>query len=562
MKRWIFYFSIATLISTADKVMSQSITAVDPLVKVLKYQNSLPESIPVAYVALGENATFQYVVRSGVNLKSLKVTYVPATNGQVKLAKCNIGYPGYVKLDQLAGRAPAPDRIRAEDKYYPDPIFDFAPPHIPASTNQPIWVSIPVNLEQAPGIYKGKLIFSWISRGRLLKTERPLSVKVYPVKIKNTRLLNSNWLFYENRMSPPFAKLKYMNRGQEVIPYSPKFWELMEVVAKNMQEYRQNVFYISPLRETIYGFSNGRFTFDFSNFDKLVSIFKRYGVAKYIEAGHIGGRDGAWDAPFVINHMEKDANGIFQMKNIAINDPRARTFHSQFFPALVRHLKAKGWYSTYFQHLIDEPTDADAASYQAVSKLVKTYAPDLKIIDALSTTNIAGSIDVWVPQLEFLAGHESFFKQRANKGEMVWLYTCWLPQGNFANRFIELPALKNRLLPWISYKYGIKGNLNWGYNYWVDSPAEKADRLDGNSIFPGGDSWLVYPKYNGLYPSIRQDLMRAGMFDHELMSMLGERNPAKATELVNKVIYNFDRYNMDITNFRSVRRQILEALTK
>jgi len=562
MKRSILYFSVITLISTADMVKSQSIIAVDPLVKVLKYQNDIPESKPTAYVALGEYATFQYIVNSPVDLKGLKVSYVPASNGSVKLERCNIGYPGYVKLDELASRTPASDRIQSKDKFYPDPIFDVAPQNIPANTNQSVWISIPVNLNRTSGTYNGKLVFSWIKGNKILKTERTFSIKVYPVKIKSTRLLNSNWLFYENRLSPPFAKLKYMNHGQDVVPYSPKYWQLMEIIAKNMQEYHQNVFYISPLRETIYSLNNGRFSFDFSNFDKLVTIFKRYGVAKYIEGGHIGGRDGGWDAPLVVNYMEKDANGIFQLRNITINDPRAKAFLSQFFPALVKHLKERGWYGTYFQHLIDEPTDVDASSYQVVSRLVKSYAPDLKIIDALSTTKLAGSIDIWVPQLGFLADHESFFRERANKGEMVWLYTCWLPQGNFANRFIELPALKNQLLPWISYKYGLKGTLNWGYNYWVDTPALKADRLEGNSVLPGGDSWIVYPKYNGLYTSIRQELTRSGIYDYELLSMLGERNPARAASLVNQVVYSFDRYNMDISSFRSVRKQILEELIK
>lgn len=35
--------------------------------------------------------------------------------------------------------------------------------------------------------------------------------------------------------------------------------------------------------------------------------------------------------------------------------PDADAFYAQFFPALVAHLKQRGWLGTYLQHLADEP---------------------------------------------------------------------------------------------------------------------------------------------------------------------------------------------------------------
>lgn len=537
-----------------------SITNVDPLEKVLKNQDNLPGITALADAARGEYATFQLVLQATVPLKGLKVSYQAASNGSSRLTTAKVGYVGYVKLNNLAGRSSARDQIRAKDRLYPDPIFTSAPAMIPANSNQSVWLSIPIPAGQAAGLYTGKVIFEGWRGNQAFKQVQEIKVNVYPVNITQNTLLSSNWLFSENRLSPPSAKLKYMNGGKEVVPYSARYWELLEVVAKNMQAYRQNVLYVSPLRESSYALKNGQYTFDFSNFDRFVSLFKRYGVAKYIEGGHLGGRNGGWGTPFVLSFMNPDEQGVFQLKNVALQDAKAKGFYAQFIPALVRHLKEKGWYSTYYQHLIDEPGDDNAAGYNQVSRLIKSFAPDMKIIDALSTKEVSGNINVWVPQLDYLAANAAFFQDRIKKGESVWLYTSWLPQGEFANRFIELPLLKNRMLSWICFKYNLKGNLNWGYNYWSGDPYANADIKEGESVLPGGDSWIVYPTYGGLRSSIRQEAQRDGSLDFELLSMLHKKNPARAKQLSGAIIQSYSQYNLDIPHFRAVKKDILKSL--
>jgi hypothetical protein len=557
-------FSLVMALTNRDKDTTQSnitISSVDPLVKVLRTEQNFKTSSAVADVARGEYATFQFVLRSGINIDQLKVTYQEATKGSSSLGNAKIGYVGYVKLNNLAGRSSARDQIRSIDHYYPDPILDKAPASIRRNQNQAVWITIPIPAGKAAGSYSGKVIFEGRTGNNAFRVAKDISVNVYNVNITKNTLQTSNWFFFENRLSPPYSKLKYMNDGKDVVQYGPRYWQLMEVVAKNMQTYRQNVLYVSPLRETGYALNNGKYTFDFSNFDKIVSLFKRYGVANTIEGGHIGGRTGGWDGPLAINYMAPDANGIFQMLNADVNSKVARDFHAQFFPALVKHLKAKGWYNSYYQHLIDEPTDRDAENYKNISRLIKGFAPDIKVIDALSTNQLAGNIDVWVPQLEYLAQNADFFQSRIKKGESVWLYTCWLPQGDYANRFVELPLLKNRILPWICFKYNLKGNLNWGYNYWIGDPYANADVKDGESVQPGGDGWMVYPVYGGLQSSIRQESQRDGSFDYELLTMLSKKNPAKARQLAAAMVKSYDNYTMDIPHFRTVRREILKSLS-
>jgi hypothetical protein len=77
---------------------------------------------------------------------------------------------------------------------------------------------------------------------------------------------------------------------------------------------------------------------------------------------------------------------------------------------------------------------------------------------------------------------------------------------------------------------------------------------------PAGTDWIVYPKDGKLLSSMRMEAMRDGIGDHELLSMLAQRDPALARKLAAETILNFDRYDTDIARFRARRLQLLEAL--
>ncbi len=134
------------------------------------------------------------------------------------------------------------------------------------------------------------------------------------------------------------------------------------------------------------------------------------------------------------------------------------------------------------------------------------------------------------------------------------------PQGEFANRFIEQPLWKTRILHWINYQYGLTGYLHWGYNCWNSNPF-KETAVDFGGL-PAGDSWIVYPGMDGPLDSIRFEAMRDGIADYELLSMLGESDPNGAKALTSRRIQAIDKYNCDVKSFRQTRRELLEKLSK
>jgi hypothetical protein len=216
------------------------------------------------------------------------------------------------------------------------------------------------------------------------------------------------------------------------------------------------------------------------------------------------------------------------------------------------------------QHLADEPTPGNAASYRAIAALVRKYAPDLRIIEACHTKDLTGAIDIWVPQLNFLHHDYAHYRERQQAGDEVWFYTCVFPQGEYANRFIEQPLMKTRLLHWINYRYGITGYLHWGYNQWTaEDPFTKTTPPHGGPPYlPAGDAWIVYPGKEGPLDSIRFEAMRDGIVDYELLSLLAEKDRDLAMQLASRHVLDFDRYDCDVKTFRETRRTLLERLSQ
>lgn len=549
--------TMLTITASAQQIYV-SLQYVDPLQKVFKESAFFPDLPAVSNVARGEHATFQFAFRSNVDVKDLHaIVRSNASEHHFIQQNASIGYVGYVGVGRTISN-PAVDRLTSPSGLYPDPILDTAPVFLPPDCTQPIWVDINIPKNIKPGEYPAKLIVEGIALHKRFSKEIPFKIHVYPVTIDSTSLWVTNWYNTDS------LALSLMNDNKPVKPFSEKYWGLLDVIAKKMAAYCQNVVMISPLQLTQYTVSNQKYTFDFSRFDKTVQIFKKAGALKRIEGGHIGGRMGNWDSNFGVFVPEmKEDKTVFD--NYPMTDSIAQNFYAQFIPALVNHLKEKGWYNIYLQHIADEPTDENYQSYIDIATFIKKLAPNIKLIEACHTHKLNDVLDIWVPELDFLAKDYSFYQQRQQAGNEVWFYTCLAPQGNFANRFIRLPLIKTRLLHWINFRYGITGYLHWGFNQWHNiHPFEETTgiNMESGNVLPGGDSYIVYPGYGKLYSSVRLETMRDGIDDYQLLKMLAQKYPDKAKELCREVVYRFDWYDTNIMAFRKKHQEILELLSQ
>jgi hypothetical protein len=533
-----------------------AVWAVDPLIKVFRDAPPREAEEAIAEVARGEHATLQVVVRCDEPIEGLEASIDGAglrhADGDATLPVASVRFAGYVPVTRPTP-TPSSDRLRPAPADYPDPLLEECSIDVAPDSAQPIWITVPVPMDARPGAYLGQLHLSGIAGGEPASAAIPLRITVYDVVVGPSRLWVTNWYF-----------TRFHHLQNEPEPYSEEFWLLLGRFARNMAEHRQNVAWVSPLDLARCELdAGGRMIFDFSRFDRWVKVFMEAGVIGRIEGRHIGARSGPWVSPFVVRILRPE-NGRIISATADPASPQAEAFYRQFLPALVAHLKERGWLDRYLQHLADEPIEQNIESYRAMAELVHTHAPELRIIEACHTKDLIGAIDVWVPQLNYWHRDADYYAQRRAEGEEVWFYTCMFPQGEYANRFIELPLIKTRLLHWINYRYGATGYLHWGYNAWrddVDPFANPApDHPAGRTILPAGDAWIVYPGKEGPLDSIRFEAMRDGIADYELLCMLGDKDPHAARRLVARHILDFDRYDCNVPAFRATRRELLTLL--
>jgi hypothetical protein len=542
---------------TLDEILT--VAAVDPLQKIFRESSYFPEGAASADAARGEYASLQFVLRSSRNIRRLSARVEPVRSGSAVFAGASARFVGYVKVSRRAPN-PSHDRLVPPSGYYPDPLLESPAIDVLRDAAQPIWVTVPVPQDASPGAYRGNVIFSGTIEGKTFRVSRPFTVNVFPVTIKGTRLWVTNWFFTDP------ATLKMLNAGRPVELYTPRYWELVRLLARKMKEYRQNVAWVNPLDLVKFSRAGGRWGFDFANFDKTVNLLIEEGVIGRIEGGHIGGREGGWESQFVVNVPAVNPDGTTLEKR-PISDPEAAGFYGQFIPALTAHIKDKGWDGIYMQHIADEPTAFNTKTYIEIASFIKNLAPGLKVIEACHSKDVNNVVNVWVPELDYFSDDLAFYQGRQQSGDEVWFYTCLAPQGEFPNRFIELPLLKTRYVHWLNFRYGATGYLHWGFNCWQMSPdanpflEASALQVGGNPL-PGGDSWIVYPAPGKVLSSIRLEAMRDGIFDYELLKMLEDRQPEKAQEMCRKLVFSFTSYDLDIRAFRSVRAEILELLSK
>ena len=543
---------LLTLFTAAAKGPELELWTADSLVKIFPDATPHRSTSATVDVARGETASLQVVLRSDAPIRGLQahVSEFKRRLAPGTLLPRPVRFVGYVPVDRPTQK-PSQDQLRKPPADYPDPLLECDSLDVMAGTAQALWVTVPVPTNAPPGVYRATLVLRGRADAKEIHARQQLTVKVYPAAVGASRLWVTDWF----AMHWPHLQVSPQ-------PESDQYYALLRRYARNLADHRHNVALISPLALARYSVApGGRLGIDFSRFDRWVEIFRQEGAVGRIEGGHLGGRKGGWESEFVVTVQQ-----IKQDQVVAGHadpaSPEADAFYSQFFPALVAHLKEKGWLDSYLQHLADEPITRNLASYRAMAALARKYAPQLRIVEACHSKDLVGAIDVWVPQLNFLHQDFAHYQQRQRAGDEVWFYTCVFPQGEYANRFLEQPLIKTRLLHWINFRYGVTGYLHWGYNHWTqDSPFTHTTRPHGGPPYlPAGDPWIVYPGIDGPLDSLRFEAMRDGIADYELLCLLAEKDPAAAQQLAERLVLDFDRYDTSLATFRATRRELLRQV--
>jgi hypothetical protein len=540
-------------------VVPDSITCVqvDPLVKIFKEDETFPETSDSAHVAKGETASFQFVLRSENPISNLQVAAGDLVNGNRRIPSSLKAFTGYHQVGMYAP-TPSRDVLRPASGFFPDYLQETESLEVDALSNQPVWINYDIPRDAAAGIYQAEVTFSGSMQGKSFSITKQLSTKVYNVTVPEQTMWVTHWIQTKD------YQLRQLNNDSQVTPFSELYWALLKLLANKARDLGQNTFVISPLDLTQFTISGNTYTFDFSRFDQHVEFYIREGGLRRLEGDVLGERDGNT----ILMKLPVGGGGLAKYE---FSDSRIQNFLAQFMPALYNHIKSKGWEDIYIQHLADEPgKGGQTTAYKQIAAFIKDKVPQIKFVEAIdpwSDIEGMGILDVYVAQLGVCHTNYAFLKTHQASGKEVWMYTCMYPQGNYANRFFELPLIQTRILSWINYKYGITGYLHWALNAWPDWYDNWKNHAaiplgTAGGCLPAGDSWIVYPAYRKVYSTVRYEAMRDGIKDYDLLKLLEKKNPARAQEIVNSVVFYFDNYNSSVEAFRATRIKMLTWLSE
>jgi len=505
-----------------------SLKKVDALYKILPSDRSVPEFNDTLRVARGEGSTIQFLISSEDTLDNMNLEL--EWKGKTPAVSATIGWVH--DIDEVMY---ADDSTRLQDPAgrYPDPIYNYPPKGKRATA----WTDIKIDRNAKAGCYKAKVT---LTADNCRKTSCNFILKIYDVTLPEKRSLTlSNWHYSQG--------MEMMNGGRKVRAGSERYFQLLEIIAAEAARYNQNCWCIVCRPELKYNDDGTELILDFSKFDREVELLMKYGNLQRMTSGHFGGKDTALNDDLSFNVPCQDESGAIHTVEVAADDPRLDKYIKDYFPKLQKHLEEKGWLEIYAQHLADEPQEGGAESWAKVAAKIKTAAPGIRTVEACDRHIDNMDIDVRLLDKDIAE------LAPATGGKERWMYVCVVPQQNFANRFVQQPLIKTRLLHWINYRYDATGFLHWGLNWW---DSYRQIRI------PDGDSFLLYPDNEKVFPSIRAFAQRDGVDDYELLKMIQEADSAKAIEFAKELIYAPDDYNLDIRHFRDVRRRMLEFLSE
>ena len=416
----------------------------------------------------------------------------------------------------------------------------------------------------SPGRYDVSFTLT-AGEARLTQT---VSVDVSATALPAQTLIHTDW-FHADCLSVYYG----------VEPWSEAHWRIVENFMENAAAHGVNCLLtplFTPPLDTAVGHERPTvqlvdvtkkgyaYTFGFDRLFRWIMLAKKHGV-QYFEFSHFFTQWGAKHAPKVIAHTKTGDRRIFGWETQATSRGYVG-FLRQLGQALLDFTQSLGITDRCFVHCSDEPGRGDLAQYKKVAAVVREAFPRYRQLDALSDYSFYenGLVETPVPG-------EGEIDRFAGRVPHLWTYYCC---GQFndelPNRFIAMPAARNRILGALLWKYDCEGFLHWGYNFYFTQyslrPVDPFRETDAGGAFPSGDSFVVYPGEDGKpLTTLRQQMFFAGLQDlRALRAAEAKTDRQTVTALLRDTMgeIDFSHYPMDPAAFERMRGAVSALLEK
>lgn len=261
------------------------------------------------------------------------------------------------------------------------------------------------------------------------------------------------------------------------------------------------------------------YSYDFSRLRRWIGLCRKNGI-RYLEIVPLFTQWGLKYSPVIKARKNAEEYNLFGWHVLA-TDPAYAAFLRDFLPKLIAVLREEEVFEFCRFHISDEPSAEHIEEYRRAHSIVKPLLEGAPVLDALSQYVYyeEGLVDIPVTPLDRRL--QTFLEHDV---QQQWIYYCCVQDIEVSNRFLAMPSYRNRILGLQMYKYGIKGFLQWGFNFYNSQlslyPINPYITTSAEQAFPSGDAFSVYPWGNGVQPSLRALIFREALQDIEICRLL------------------------------------------
>ena len=437
---------------------------------------------------------------------------------------------------------------------------------------QVLWVRIDVPKDFPAGKYPVTLEFlplsghSWdpVAENASYTT---LNLEVLPYNIPDQSLIYTQW-FYADCIADYY----------DMPVYSEEHWDMIEKYIKTAVDTGINMILtpiISPPLDTAKGIyrtnvqlvditvQGDNYSFDCTKLERWIDLCKKHGI-KYFEISQLFSQWGLKYTPGIVANVNGEQEYIFGW-HVESTSPKYAAFLRQFIPAVVDCLKKKGVYQNTIFHISDEPTENSLEIYKYACELIKPLIGSSKLMEAISNYGFykKGLVDIPVTDA---ASMRDFLGKDVKE---QWVYYAEDLNG-ISIRHLSAPPYRNRIMGLQLYKYGIKGFLHWGYNFYNTALSYHTINpyitTSGEKTLMSGGAFSVYPDTNGALLSTRALVFYEGLQDFAVCRLLeefiGKDEVVQIIEDEAKMEITFWDYPRNADFLPNIRRRIITEIKK
>jgi hypothetical protein len=384
----------------------------------------------------------------------------------------------------------------------PDRFEPFERFNLPARSVRPVWLSIEIPTNAAPGEYRGTVHVQSLKEQASLQlrvqVQKPVLPDSHDWKFR-LDLWQNPWVLASHFQVPPWSEEHQALLRKHLKLYAEAGGKCLTTYAMH-SPWADNSYTVEGTMIGWIKTTGGSWKFDYNIFDQYVQLAMEAGVDEAITI--------YTPLPWAnrVRYLD-ERSGNFVQEEWSPKSAEYQAFWYAFLDDLKKHLTKRGWLQKTYLGINENPMEMTLAAIN----VIKAHSKDWRITYA---GDWHGELSALLDDYSVVIPKEpapAELHERTRRGSTTTFYVCCNPAQ--PNTFVFSAPVEGRYLGWYAAAHGYNGFLRWAYDAWPADPMRDAR----HTLWPAGDCFLVYP---GAQSSIRFEKLREGIVDFEKIRLL------------------------------------------